>query len=290
MWNIWAWYYRIDKEGNQETVSIYISSDYDHLNILSSRDISGVLNFNYEGYSYAYLDLEIEVNFADTISYDDYITQKKKFDKEKKAKHEHGSYSTRFKEKRNISEFGTSQSFLVNINNAQNCFLNCGIFILFVILTFGPIYEIIFYCFLVKNLSFKIRKIVSTRYDLSNESKYDLFAPKLIFPNDSYNYNKGDITYFDKTKNVIPPTSEELAKSMKYKDYIPDYKLYNGNNKNLTGSVINTKNINQNLNNYGADSNIAIPINVNINQNRYENETNNSFHLNQVGGNLFWEK
>ena len=77
---------------------------------------------------------------------------------------------------------------------------------------------------------------------------------------------------------------------MKYKDYIPDYKLYNGNNKNLMGSVINTKNINQNLNNYGNNNYNAIPINVNINQNRYENETNNSFHLNQVGGNLFGEK
>ena len=89
-----------DSEGNQDTKSIYINSEFDHLNILSSRDVSGVLNFNYEGYSYAYLDIEVEVNFADTISYDDYITKKKKFEKEKKAKHNHGSYSTRFREDR----------------------------------------------------------------------------------------------------------------------------------------------------------------------------------------------
>lgn len=73
-----------DSEGNQDTKSIYINSEFDHLNILSSRDVSGVLNFNYEGYSYAYLDIEVEVNFADTISYDDYITKKKNLKKKKK--------------------------------------------------------------------------------------------------------------------------------------------------------------------------------------------------------------
>ena len=264
-----------DKEGNLETHKNYYDSEYESLEILSSRDISGALNFNYEGYSYAYLELGIEVNFADTISYDDYITKKKIFEKEKKEKHAHGSYSVEIKEKRTISDFETSKNYLININNTKNFFLNCGVFIIFVILTLGPIYEIIFYCF-VKNLKFTIIKVVSTRYDLSNESKYDPFAPKLIFPKESYNFNKENTSQFDKTKKVVPPTSEALANSMKYKDYIPDYKLYNWNNKNSTGAVINAKNVNQNWKNYENNEDKTIYINQNINN----NETANGFIFN----------
>ena len=61
---------KTDSEGNEVNESIYIDSDYLNLDILSSRDVSGVLNFNYEGYSYVYLDLEVEIHFGDTISYD----------------------------------------------------------------------------------------------------------------------------------------------------------------------------------------------------------------------------
>ena len=266
---------RRDSEGNMETYYKYYDSEYEDLEILSSRDVSGALNFNYGGYSYAYLELEIEVNFADTISYDDYITKKKIFEKEKKEKHAHGSYSVEIKEKRTISDFETSKNYLININNTKNFFLNCGVFIIFVILTLGPIYEIIFYCF-VKNLKFKIRKVISTKYNLSNESKYDPFAPKLIFPKESYNFNKENTSQFDKTKKVVPPTSEALANSMKYKDYIPDYKLYNWNNKNSTGAVINAKNVNQNWKNYENNEDKTIYINQNINN----NETVNGFIVN----------
>ena len=90
----------------------------------------------------------------------------------------------------------------------------------------------------------------------------------------------------DNINNIIPPTSEEISQSLKYKDYIPEYKLYSGNNKNLIGSVINLKennyNINQNYNYFGYNSG-TIPVNTKVHQNiNNNNETNSSFHANQM--------
>ena len=41
---------RTDFEGNKENYDEYIGSEYKYLKILSSRDVRGVLNLDYEGY------------------------------------------------------------------------------------------------------------------------------------------------------------------------------------------------------------------------------------------------
>ena len=281
---------RTDIEGNKENYDEYIGSEYKYLKILSSRDVSGVLNLDYEGYFYAYLQLEVEINFSDTVSYNDYINQKEEFKKLQKRKNNTYNQSIRFKEERDIKYIRTSKNYLVNIYNTQSCFLSRITFNLFTIFTIGPIYEIIFY-FHVIFLKFKIRKIISTRYDLSNDSRYDSFTPKLLFPKERFVFNKQDISYLDNKNNIIPPTSEEIAQSMKYKDYIPEYKLYSGNNKNLIGSVINIKennyNINQNYYYYRYNS-WTIPVNIKVHQKiDNNNETNSSIHINQMYNNYF---
>ena len=199
------------------------------------------------------------MQFADTVSYNDFLEQEKKFKKETNEKHYDPGKRAKVGVDRGVSGFGSNNDYLVNIynrNNNESCFLSRGTFIAFVLLTLGPIYDTIILCCIFKNISFTIRKLVSTRYDLSKETKYDPFTPKLVFPNNQFAFNKEDISHFDKTINVFPPTQEELAKSMKYQDYIPDYRVYQGNNKNLTGSVFNAKNynnyhLNQNFNNVG---------------------------------------
>ena len=250
---------RTNNEGNQETYDELIDCENEDLKIISSRDVSGVLNFSPGGYSYASLHIDTEVQFADTVSYNDFLEQEKKFKKETNEKHYDPGKRAKVGVDRGVSGFGSNNDYLVNIynrNNNESCFLSRGTFIAFVLLTLGPIYDTIILCCIFKNISFTIRKLVSTRYDLSKETKYDPFTPKLVFPKNQFDFNKEDISHFDKTINVFPPTQEELAKSMKYQDYIPDYRVYQGNNKNLTGSVFNAKNynnyhLNQNFNNVG---------------------------------------
>ena len=152
---------RTDFEGNKENYDEYIGSEYKYLKILSSRDVRGVLNLDYEGYFYKYLELEVEINFSDTVSYNDYINQKEEFKKLQKRKNNTYNQSIRFKEEREIKYITTSKNYLVIIYNTQSSFLSRITFNLFTIFTIGPIYEIIFY-FNIKYLKFKIRKLVST--------------------------------------------------------------------------------------------------------------------------------
>ena len=288
---------RKDKEGNEETYDELDDIESEDLQILSSRDVSGVLNFNAGGYSYVSLHIDTEVQFADTISYKDFLEQEKKFKKETKEIHFRPRESVKVYVERGVSGFGSKNDYLVNIynrNNNQSCFLSRGTYIAFVLLALAPIYEIIILYCIFKNISFTIRKLVSTRYDLSNDTKYDLFNPKLVFPKSQFDFIKEDISHFDKKIKVLPPTQEELANSMKYHDNIPDYRIYQGNNKNLAGSVFNAKNYNnyQNFHNYGTNVSNIIPLKVKVNQginniNDIYNETNNNFNINQNRENLF---
>ena len=90
-------------------------SEYKYLKILSSRDVSGVLNLDYEEYSYAFLELEVEINFKDTVSYNDYLNQKDEFKKLQKKKNNIYNQSTRFKEEKEIKYIWTSKNYLVKI-------------------------------------------------------------------------------------------------------------------------------------------------------------------------------
>ena len=68
--------------------------------------------------------LEVEINFSDTVSYNDYINQKEEFKKLQKRKNNTYNQSIRFKEEREIKYIRTSKNYLVNIYNTQSCFLS----------------------------------------------------------------------------------------------------------------------------------------------------------------------
>lgn len=70
--------------------------------------------------------------------------------------------------------------------------------------------------FYIKNWFYRIRKIVSTRYDLSKDSKYLPFVPKLYFPNNNYAYNLEDFTQTNYEMNINPPTPDELTRLKQY--------------------------------------------------------------------------
>ena len=271
----------------------YKNSEIESLKILSYRDASGIINFNNDEESYNDLVLKMEIQFADTISYMDYINQREEFKKIEKGKYKYDKII--FNENREISEFQTSEIYRININKNQGYFY-VPMFYLFVILALGGIYEIIYNC-CKRNVNFKILKVISTRYNLRDEPRLDPFIPGVVFQGDLYKYNKENISYFDQSINISPITSEELIESKKYEDKIFDYNLSNGNNK-LNPKVIGVNNniynnINKNFNYYGNNNPYMIPFDVNINQSiNKNNETSSNLNFNnyqtkEKEGNLF---
>ena len=183
---------------------------------------------------------------------------------------------------------------MINIYDSNNCFFTKCVFIIFIILSFGQIYKLITN-FYIKTIPFTIRKIISSRNNLSEDPKYIPFTPKVVFPNSNFTYNPEDITHFKKGMNIIPPTSDELTQSMKYQNYIPNYQIYQGNNRGLNGSVIDIQKYPENptiFNTYEQTNPYnGQEINININQANnnipYNNESNINFPVNHNEGNIF---
>ncbi len=110
--------------------------------LFSSRDVSGLfmLNSNAKDISkklFVKLELENEINFADDVSYMDYIYQKEQFWRRNRFR----DYYMDFSEKRYIP--GLSQYNLIRIGAGSNpkC-LNLFWFLFFTIISFGQIYKI----------------------------------------------------------------------------------------------------------------------------------------------------
>ena len=271
-----------DSEGNEDYNLRYDRTESEIFEFLSSRDVSGPLYFSSDGKSFVILTIKSEVNFADTISYSDYKQQRDNFQKNKRPFFGDDSY--KFKETISINGIG-NKDYLVNIYGHENYFISKCTFIVFAILTFGQIYKLILLC-MTKHITFKIKKIISNRYDLSNDTKYDAFAPKLIFPTKTFEYNKNDISHINHSIKVNPPTHEELTKSLQYKDYIPKFET--NQEQNLSKGTAVTVNNNYNNNQSYDTNNNIIPINSNPNQaannNNLFNESNVNFNTN---GNIF---
>ena len=226
----------------------------EYLKILSSRDVSGPLRFYPYGSSFAILNIKSEINFADTISYSDY----KEIRNEIKNYKESGFSHYEYKEKIKIGNI-ENEDFLVNIDGGESCFVSKCTFIIFSILTFGQLYKLILLC-MTEQITFVIRKIISTRYNISNDAKYEPYNPVLIFPRQTFQYGKEDICHIDNSVKVKPPTPEELTKSLQYKDFIPQF----GQNQNMNGKSIEVYN-NYNYNPRYMNNNI-IPVNYQLNQ------------------------
>ena len=70
-----------------ERNNTYINSEIEPFKILSYRDASGIFNLNYDGESYNYLELEMEIKFADNIFCMDFVNQKEQFNENEKDKY-----------------------------------------------------------------------------------------------------------------------------------------------------------------------------------------------------------
>ena len=273
--------------------------DTKNFNFFSSRDVTGPIIFSNENYSYIRFFPIPEIKFADEITYSDYKEEKSNFINSDHIKGDKYEYS----EKRTIPGL-RGAVYLINVYDSCTCFFTRRVFFIFTLLTFGQIYKLIMK-FYIKNCFYRIRKIVSTRYDLSKDSKYLPFTPKLYFPNNNYTYNLEDFTQSNYEMNINPPTPDELTRSKQYQEYIPNFQLYQRNKRGLTESVIDIQKYPDDYQNYNAyditnqNNNLAVNVNIkqannNIpvkyqanqdsNQNKLYNESNINFPTNQGEG------
>ena len=229
-----------DSRGKEQEKYIFSRSKTDNLNVLSSRDVSGPLHLHSDENYYAILNIRSVINFADAISYSDYKEKRNEIKNYKELGYDHYE----FKEKIKICDIDNAY-YLINIYGGESCLLTKCAYIISVILTLGQLYKLILFC-LTNQITFVIKKIISTRNDLSCDAKYDAYNPILIFPTKTFKYKKEDICHIDKNIKVKPPTPEEVTESLKYKDFIPQF----GENKSTNGifDEVNNK-YNNNFNN-----------------------------------------
>ena len=236
-----------DNKGNErhhtrhEKVITYSESYY--MPYYSARDVSGLFYLNCdEAYikkkMYITLELKEEINFADNISYMDYEYYKEQFWKKNRFRDVYMD----FNETRKVP--GLMHHNLIKLNQNEPCFISFGWFMIFTLLTVCEFYKLYINTFFVYQ-QFKIRKIVSTRYDLNDPAydiKYSKLVPQLNLITEQFKYEPENYNYINKESQLDLPTEEELELAEKYKDKIPDYKISSGDEQNKEGVIIDNPN------------------------------------------------
>ena len=230
---------RTNKDGKTEhyttTEKIVTYTEVYSLPYYSERDVSGLFYLNcdrayIEQKAYIKLELQEEINFADAISYYDYERAKAFF--WRKNRFRDAQFS--FWETRIIP--GMKHHNLVKMVAVEPCIVNYFFFFIFTILTIGEIYSILFqrYCVYQK---FKVRKLVSTRYDL-NLPVYQGFVPQLNLIVNQYSYEPNYYNYVNQSYDLQLPTKEELEQAKQYQDKVPDYQLSSGGGDVQAGVIM----------------------------------------------------
>jgi hypothetical protein len=209
----------------------------------SARDVSGLFYINCdEAYIkkklYIKLELKEEINFADEISYMDYEYYKEQFWMRNRFRDVYMD----FNETRKVP--GLVHHNLIKISQKDPWFVNFGFFMIFTLLTICEFYKLYINTLFVYQ-QFKIRKIISTRYDLndpSNEEKYAQLNPQLNLIREQYKYDPQSYNYINKESQLDLPTQEELEMAYKYRDKIPDYKISLGDEQTKEGVIIDNPN------------------------------------------------
>ena len=265
--------------GKRRRKIIKHSETYD-IPYYSARDVSGLFTLNgrkedISRKSFLKLDIEPEICFADEISFQDYMIQKTNFWRANENK----DSEFKFEETRIIPDI--DNYIFVKLDD-DSCFASFWVFLIFTILMFAEIYKLLFNCLCI-HLKFKVRKLVSTRYNL-NLPKYQPFNPQLDIYEERYTYEEDCYynNFLDENNIPILPTEEELRMAQQYKDKIPDYKITYEEENVKAGIVIDDPNIKFDPHEEPPKGNIDIILNQNQMNNAgfNQNQMNNAF-LNQ---------
>ena len=269
----------------------------------SSRDVSGLFEINNSredamGKVYVKLELNPEINFADELSYMDYENFRSHFYNRNRPRDQYMTY----RETRYVK--GLNNFNLVCIRDEQPCGINICMFILFTIIPLAEFYKcyIDSYCL---DQSFRIRKLISTRYDLNLQQQYEYFTPSINVPNQTYAFEPNNYNYINNDFQVQKPTNDEISQAAIYKDKIPNYQCvsYTSINDQIKVAVVQddpaycSVNINEapppncqdvgpqpgnNMVNQNANMNFNNNVNVNINNGL---DSNNNLNNNMYGNN-----
>lgn len=220
-------YYTDSKGRNHRStqrVQIVTHHDSFELPYYSVKDVSGLfmLNVDHANISkkcFIKLYLEKEINFADAISYSDYINQKNAFyDKNKNI-----DKYMEFQEYRRLPDF--SEYNLVQISDYRPPILNVYMYVLSTILMVCQYYKTYIDRFCVYQ-KFKIRKLISTRYNLLEPEyaqNYSQMVPALNLVDKTLYYEPSNTGYCSSDYNIDLPTKEEIEQAEQYQDKIPKY-------------------------------------------------------------------
>ena len=190
----------------------------------SWKDISGLFLLNQDKakkYPFLKLYLRYEINFADSISYSDLSMYKNILYQQYKDYDAHFSiYDDRI-----IPDF--KEFFLVTLDpNNIPCCVSKGLYILFTIFFLGQFYKTYLQskCF-AKN--FAIRKLFSTRFDLTNNQNYYQMEPGYKFNEKLVVFERKNIGKINENYQLIQPSQDELNNANQYNIYIPNYQAIN---------------------------------------------------------------
>ena len=219
---------RADPDGthsNELTKKIISYNESYKFPYYTARDVSGLLNLDFgtsnaQKKYYIKLELNEEINFADSISYNDYENEKSNFCRRNRNRDVFFSFT----ESKQIP--GLQKYSLIKISNKDPCIVHFGWFCFFTLLTFSEFYKLyVDSCCIYQ--SFTIKKLISTRNDL-NQPEYQESAPKLDLISQQYQYDQGYYNYKNENYNLQIPTNEELEKEKQYQNKIPGNQITNG--------------------------------------------------------------
>ena len=240
----------------------------------SERDVSGLFYLNFDkaiAKKKVYIKLKIkeEINFADAISIIDYHKEIDNFYERKKDVY------LDYKEERFVPDL--IHHNLISLGKNEPFLSKYFFFILSTLLTLSELYKLYFDSLCISQI-FKIRKLISTRYDL-NQPKYEQFIPQIIIINQTYNYQPQDYNYLNPSDkySVNLPTKEEIERAKQYQDKVPDYQVSSGKGDIHEGVIID----NPNFSSYKANPRNQKPAPTIFNQNNKHNGLSISVKVNQ---------
>lgn len=119
---------------------------------------------------------------------------------------------------------------------------------------------------------FKVRKLISTRYELNQpvfEAKDYPFIPQINLLYKTFNYNPKDYNSLNNKYVVSLPTEEELEWAQKYKNKVPDYKVATGEGEIHTGVIIDSPSYSS----YMVNPSNEQPASIQLNPNNLQTES-----------------
>ena len=208
-----------------ETVKVVTHEEKYSLPFYSFQDVSGLFILSQElekikNAIFIKLEFDKEINFADNISYYDYIREKHSF----YERNVHKDTYMDMWEKREIK--GYQKYNFVRIGEKRKCTVGRFIYIISVLLTLAQFYKYYVNCFSIYKY-YKIRKIISTRYDLQDIKFRDTLFPLIPKVNiiiQKFDFKLLDTSFCFRQFNPVIPTQDENKEAKKCENEVPLYK------------------------------------------------------------------